>query len=68
MYELTLGFIKRNLRLGYAFTNVGCEGRSLGSDASSDGLFPEPERGVTIWDTDERHFELAHLFTGTSRC
>ena len=67
IYELTLEFIKHNLRLGYAFTNVGCQGRSLGNFASSDGPFPEPERGITIWDTDSVHFELAHLFTGTSR-
>ena len=67
IYELTLEFIKHNLRLGYAFTNVGCQGRSLGNFASSDGPFPEPERGITIWDTDSVHVELAHLFTGTSR-
>ena len=67
MYELTLEFVKHNLRLGFAFTNVGCQGRSLGNFASSDGAFPEPERGITVWDTDSKHFELAHLFTGTSR-
>ena len=67
MYELTLELVKHNLRLGFAFTNVGCQGRSLGNFASSDGAFPEPERGITVWDTDSKHFELAHLFTGTSR-
>ena len=68
IYELTFDFMKHNLRLGYAFTNVGCQGRSLGNFASSDGPFPEPERGLTVWDTDSKHFTLAHLFTGTSRC
>ena len=68
IHELTLEFVRHNLRLGFAFTNVGCQGRSLGNFESSDGPFPEPERGVTIWDTESKHFALAHLFTGTSRC
>ena len=68
IYELTLDFVNHNLCLGYAFTNVGCQGRSLGTVASSDDPFPEPERGVTIWGTDTEHFKLAHLLTGTSRC
>ena len=67
IYEMNLDFVKHNLRLGFAFTNVGCQGRSLGNFASSDGPFPEPERGITIWDADSDYFELAHLFTGTSR-
>ena len=66
MYELTLEFVRHNLRLGFAFTNVGCQGRSLGNFAET-GPIPLPERGVTIWDTTSDHFTLAHLFTGTSR-
>ena len=62
--ELSLEFVRDNLRLGFAFTNVGCQGRSLGNFASD----TEPERGLTIWDTDSKHFRVAHLFTGTSRC
>ena len=61
--ELSLEFVRDNLRLGYAFTNVGCQGRSLGNFQTED----VPRRGVTVWDTEYRHFTLAHLFTGTSR-
>ena len=62
--ELPFEFLRDYLRLAYAFTNVGCQGRSLGNFAE-DGV---PERGLTIWDTDSPYFTLAHLFTGTSRC
>ena len=62
-YELKLEFVRDNLRLGFAFTNVGCQGRSLGNFACD----KHPERGITIWDTNSQHFTLAHLFTGTSR-
>ena len=61
--ELPLEFVRDNLRLGYAFTNVGCQGRSLGNFETDD----TPKRGVTVWDTESIHFTLAHLFTGTSR-
>ena len=61
--ELPLEFVRDNLRLGYAFTNVGCQGRSLGNFQTDKA----PTRGVTVWDTDSRYFTLAHLFTGTSR-
>ena len=61
--ELSLEFVRDNLRLGYAFTNVGCQGRSLGNFGTED----VPRRGVTVWDTESRYFTLAHLFTGTSR-
>ena len=63
VYELKLEFVRDNLRLGFAFTNVGCQGRSLGNYACD----KHPERGITIWDTNSQHFTLAHLFTGTSR-
>ena len=62
--ELTMEFVRANLRLAFAFTNVGCQGRSLGNFAE-DGV---PERGVTLWDTDSIYFSTRHLFTGTSRC
>ena len=62
-YELKLEFVRDNLRLGFAFTNVGCQGRSLGNFACD----KHPERGITIWDTNSQHFTLARLFTGTSR-
>ena len=62
--DLPFQFVRDYLRLAYAFTNVGCQGRSLGNFAE-DGV---PERGLTIWDTDSPYFRLAHLFTGTSRC
>ena len=63
IYEMALDFVRHNLRLGFAFTNVGCQGRSFGNFASD----KHPERGIAIWDTDSQHFTLAHLFTGTSR-
>ena len=62
--ELKLEFVRSNLRLAYAFTNVGCQGRSLANFAD-DGA---PERGVTLWNTDSWYFSKRHLFTGTSRC
>ena len=62
--ELPLEFVRDYLRLAYAFTNVGCQGRSLGNLAG-DGVL---ERGLTLWDTESPYFTRAHLFTGTSRC
>ena len=69
--ELKMEFVRTNLRLAYAFTNVGCQGRSLGNFAGDGANFAEadvPERGVTLWDTDSWYFSKRHLFTGTSRC
>ena len=64
-------FVRHNLRLAYAFTNVGCQGRSLGNFEdmeNEDMLRRNIENGVTVWDVDSPHFRLEHLFTGTSRC
>ena len=58
-----LEFVRDYLRLGYAFTSCGCQGRSLGNEATE----TEPERGLTI-HTDSHHFSWRHLFTGVSRC
>ena len=60
---LPMEFVRDYLRLGYAFTGCGCQGRSLGNEASE----TEPERGLTI-HTDSYHFSWRHLFTGVSRC
>ena len=62
-FEVPLEFLRHNLRLAFAFTNVGCQGRNLGNVADLD----VPERGLTVWDTDTKYFRLAHLLTGTSR-
>ena len=35
MRELKLDFVRANLRLAFAFTNVGCQGRSLGNFAEA---------------------------------
>ena len=69
-YELTHDFVRHHLRLGFAFTNVGCQGRSLGNFAEypTPESFSLPERGLTIWDTESDNFTRAHLFTGVSRC
>lgn len=48
IHELSLEFVQHNLRLGIAFTNVGCQGRSLGNFATPD----TPERGITLWDIE----------------
>ena len=61
--ELKLEWVCKNMRLAYAFTNVGCQGRSLGNFADGE----TPERGVTVWDTGSKYFNIKHLFTGTSR-
>ena len=58
-----LDFVRDFMRLGYAFTGCGCQGRSLGNEATE----TEPERGLTI-HTDNYHFSWRHLFTGVSRC
>ena len=58
-----LEFVRDYLRLAYAFTGMGCQGRSLGNEATEE----EPERGLTV-HTDHYHFSWRHLFTGTSRC
>ena len=63
IHELSLEFVRHNLRLGFAFTNVGCQGRSLGNFATLD----TPERGITLWDIESPSFFLKHLFTGASR-
>ena len=60
---LPMEFVRDYLRLAYAFTSCGCQGRSLGNEASE----TEPERGLTI-HTDSYHFSWRHLFTGVSRC
>ena len=39
-----LDFVRDYLRLAYAFTGVGCQGRSLGNEATE----TEPERGLTM--------------------
>ena len=62
--ELTIENVKHNPRIAYEFTNIGCQGRSLGNFETLD----IPERGVTIWDTKSRYFTEKHLFTGMSRC
>ena len=62
--ELKLEVVRTNMRLAFAFTNVGCQGRHLGNFADDD----TPERGLTIWDSDSFFSRLTHLFTGTSRC
>ena len=69
-YEFPIDFVRHNLRLGFAFTNVGCQGRSLGNFEKGDDYlgFSSVERGLTVWDTESQHFRLAHLFTGVSRC
>ena len=61
---MEIEFVRHNLRLAYAFTNVGCQGRSLGNFEDMENI----ENGVTVWDVDSPHFRLEHLFTGTSRC
>ena len=64
-------FVRHTLRLAYAFTNVGCQCRSLGNFEDlehEDRLRRNNEDGVTVWDVDSQHFRLEHLFTGTSRC
>ena len=63
IHELSLEFVRQNLRLGFAFTNVGCQGRSLGNLAAQG----TPERGITLWDIESPCSSLKHLFTGTSR-
>ena len=60
---LPLEFVRDYLRLAYAFTSCGCQGRSLGNEASE----TEPERGLTI-HTNSYYFSWRHLFTGVSRC
>ena len=62
--ELPIEFVRDYRWLAYAFTNVGCQGRSL-DNLAEDGVL---ERGLTIWDTGSPYFTRAHLFTGTSRC
>ena len=62
-HELKLDWVINNMRLAYAFTNVGCQGRSLGNFADHDAS----ERGLTVWDTDHDHLHRKHLFTGISR-
>lgn len=61
--QLNIEWVRKNMRLAYAFTNVGCQGRPLGNFADGE----TPERGVTVWDTNSQYFNLKHLFTGTSR-
>ena len=58
-----LEFVRDYMRLGYAFTGCGAQGRSLGNFATED----EPERGLTVW-TKHFNFSWKHLFTGCSRC
>ena len=68
---MEIEFVRHNLRLAYAFTNVGCQGRSLGNFEdmeNEDMLRRNIKNGVTVWDVDSPHFRLEHLFTGTSRC
>ena len=68
---MEIEFVRHNLRLAYAFTNVGCQGRSLGNfeDTShEDRLRHNLEDGVTVWDVDSQHFRSENLFTRTSRC
>ena len=73
-FEITtmeIEFVRHNLRLAYSFTNVGCQGRSLGNFEDfqhEDMLRCNQENGVTVWDVDSKHFRIEHLFTGTSRC
>mgnify|MGYP003329444445 CR=1 FL=1 len=61
--ELPLDFVWDYLRLSYALTGYGSQGRSLGNFETED----EPERGVTVW-TGHSKFDRRALFTGTSRC
>ena len=45
-------FVRHNLRLAYAFTNVGCQGRSLGNFEDTeheDRLRRNLKDGVTVW-------------------
>ena len=63
IHELSLEFMRHNQRSGFAFTNVGCQGRSLGDFATLD----TPERGITLWDIESPYFSLKHVFIGTSR-
>ena len=63
-HELKVDWVIKNMRLAYAFTKVGCQGRPLGNFATAD----TPQRGLTVWDTDHYHFHRKHLFTGVSRC
>ena len=68
---MEIEYVRHNLRLAYAFTNVGCQGRSLGNFDDfqhEDMLRCNQENGVTVWDVDSKHFRIEHLFTGTSRC
>ena len=58
-----LEFVRAYMRLGYAFTGWGVQGRSLGNFATED----KPERGLTVW-TNHLNFSWRHLFTGCSRC
>ena len=61
--ELPVEFVRDYLRLAYALTGYGSQGRSLGN-FESDGI---PERGVTVW-TQHPKFDNRALFTATSRC
>ena len=61
--ELPLEFVRDYLRLAYALTGYGSQGRSLGNFATED----EVERGVTVWSGHSK-FDRRALFTGTSRC
>jgi len=60
--ELPIDFVTDYLRLAYAFTGYGAQGRTLGNYESVD----EPERGITVW-TDHPKFTSRALFTATSR-
>ena len=60
--ELPLDFVRDYMRLAYALTGYGSQGRSLGN-FEADGV---PERGVTVW-TSHAKFSKRALFTATSR-
>ena len=47
-HELSLEFVRHNLRLGFAFTNVGCQGRSLGNFSTWDQV---PSRIILVRGT-----------------